>query len=226
MYARELKLPLGEQSCFLFRPRQTGKTTLLALLADAKPRLRSFREDHPGGRLVCVGEIDRPFKLGNIECLPWRRGCLPATPNHPGLSTEAPWAKPPRRNVDCLPTDSAEDAFLLTGLPRPGGLPGGILSGRCLERFDPRPHDGQPLLVDDIRRQLGHLPGATSGDAREEHRSRRIAGCDDASVWQAKRVVHRLFIDQPLFEKVAFAEGRAIEQVEHRVASARRLVTR
>ena len=119
MYAREQKLPLGEQSCFLFRPRQTGKTTLLALLADAKPRLRSFREDHPGGRLVCVGEIDRPFKLGNIECRPWRRGCPPATPNHPGLSTEAPWAKPPRRNVDSLPTDSAEDAFFTHGPTSP-----------------------------------------------------------------------------------------------------------
>ncbi len=34
--------------------------------------LRSFREDHPGARLVCVGDIDRPFRLGDIECLPWR----------------------------------------------------------------------------------------------------------------------------------------------------------
>jgi predicted AAA+ superfamily ATPase len=34
--------------------------------------LRSFREDHPGARLVCVGDIDRPFKAGDIECLPWR----------------------------------------------------------------------------------------------------------------------------------------------------------
>ena len=38
MYDRELKLPMGEQSCFLFGPRQTGKTTLLSLLADARQR--------------------------------------------------------------------------------------------------------------------------------------------------------------------------------------------
>jgi len=30
MYPRELKLPVGEQSCFLFGPRQTGKTTYMA----------------------------------------------------------------------------------------------------------------------------------------------------------------------------------------------------
>jgi predicted AAA+ superfamily ATPase len=34
--------------------------------------LRSFREDRPGARLVCVGDHDRPFKLGDVECLPWR----------------------------------------------------------------------------------------------------------------------------------------------------------
>jgi len=34
--------------------------------------LRSFREDHPDARLVCVADIDRPFNVGDIECLPWR----------------------------------------------------------------------------------------------------------------------------------------------------------
>jgi len=34
--------------------------------------LRSFREDHPDARLVCVADIDRPFSAGGIECLPWR----------------------------------------------------------------------------------------------------------------------------------------------------------
>jgi predicted AAA+ superfamily ATPase len=34
--------------------------------------LRSFRADHPGARLLCVGDVDRPFNLGDIECLPWR----------------------------------------------------------------------------------------------------------------------------------------------------------
>lgn len=34
--------------------------------------LHSFREDHPDARLLCVGDLDRPFKLGDIECLPWR----------------------------------------------------------------------------------------------------------------------------------------------------------
>lgn len=35
--------------------------------------LRSFREDHPDARLVCVADIERPFNVGDIECLPWRR---------------------------------------------------------------------------------------------------------------------------------------------------------
>lgn len=35
--------------------------------------LRSFRGDHPDARLVCVADIDRPFNVGDIECLPWRR---------------------------------------------------------------------------------------------------------------------------------------------------------
>jgi predicted AAA+ superfamily ATPase len=34
--------------------------------------LRSFRGDHPDARLVCVADIDRPFNVGDIECLPWR----------------------------------------------------------------------------------------------------------------------------------------------------------
>jgi uncharacterized protein len=34
--------------------------------------LRAFRDDHPDARLLCVGDLDRPFKLGEIECLPWR----------------------------------------------------------------------------------------------------------------------------------------------------------
>ena len=34
--------------------------------------LRSFRADHPDARLICVGDIPRPFKHGYIECLPWR----------------------------------------------------------------------------------------------------------------------------------------------------------
>ena len=34
--------------------------------------LHAFREDHPEARLMCVGDLDRPFKLGEIECLPWR----------------------------------------------------------------------------------------------------------------------------------------------------------
>lgn len=34
--------------------------------------LRSFREDHPDARLVCVADIERPFNVGDIECLPWR----------------------------------------------------------------------------------------------------------------------------------------------------------
>lgn len=34
--------------------------------------LRSFREDHPAARLVCVASIDRPFNVGDVECLPWR----------------------------------------------------------------------------------------------------------------------------------------------------------
>jgi predicted AAA+ superfamily ATPase len=34
--------------------------------------LRSFRGDHPDARLVCVADIDRPFSVGDIECLPWR----------------------------------------------------------------------------------------------------------------------------------------------------------
>jgi len=34
--------------------------------------LRSFREDHPDARLVCVADIDRPFNVGDFECLPWR----------------------------------------------------------------------------------------------------------------------------------------------------------
>ncbi len=34
--------------------------------------LRAFREDHPDARLLCVGDFGRPFKLGDVECLPWR----------------------------------------------------------------------------------------------------------------------------------------------------------
>lgn len=34
--------------------------------------LRSFRDDHPDARLVCVADIERPFNVGDIECLPWR----------------------------------------------------------------------------------------------------------------------------------------------------------
>lgn len=93
MYARELKLPLGEQSCFLFGPRQTGKTTLLSLLANARPRFDAtlldtetllkysrepgrFRrevaywaERHPGG-IVVVDEIQKlPPLLDEIQQL-------------------------------------------------------------------------------------------------------------------------------------------------------------
>ena len=93
MYTRELKLPLGEQSCFLFGPRQTGKTTLLSLLASARPRFDAtlldtetllkysrepgrFRrevaywaERHPGG-IVVVDEIQKlPPLLDEIQQL-------------------------------------------------------------------------------------------------------------------------------------------------------------
>ncbi len=93
MYDRELKLPLGEQSCFLFGPRQTGKTTLLAMLSDSLPRFEvslldtatllnysrepgRFRrevaywaERHPGG-IVVVDEIQKlPALLDEIHHL-------------------------------------------------------------------------------------------------------------------------------------------------------------
>lgn len=93
MYRRELNLPLGEQSCFLFGPRQTGKTTLLASLGDALPRFEvtlldtstylnysrepgRFRrevahwaERHPGG-VVVVDEIQKlPALLDEIHQL-------------------------------------------------------------------------------------------------------------------------------------------------------------
>ncbi|SMP74228.1 hypothetical protein SAMN06295888_12264 [Desulfonatronum zhilinae] len=38
MYQRELMLPVGEQSCFLFGPRQTGKTTYMATVPGDRPR--------------------------------------------------------------------------------------------------------------------------------------------------------------------------------------------
>lgn len=45
MYPRELNLPLGEQSCFLFGPRQTGKTTLMEAVASNLPRFERAKAE-------------------------------------------------------------------------------------------------------------------------------------------------------------------------------------
>lgn len=93
MYPRELSLPLGEQSCFLFGPRQTGKTTLLSSISAQQPRfdvtlldtetllaysrepgrfrreVEHWVERHPGG-IVVVDEIQKlPPLLDEIQFL-------------------------------------------------------------------------------------------------------------------------------------------------------------
>jgi predicted AAA+ superfamily ATPase len=34
--------------------------------------LAAFLDDYPDARSVCVGDMERPYNLGNIACLPWR----------------------------------------------------------------------------------------------------------------------------------------------------------
>lgn len=34
--------------------------------------LAAFLNDYPGARAVCVGDMERPYNLGNVTCLPWR----------------------------------------------------------------------------------------------------------------------------------------------------------